>query len=113
MKRLSITHSKELEAYLREFVLSVGFITAFQFGANLWLGISVGTYDRGNPTLKRFVQKFELNRRITFSYFLTETSAPEGFVIGLEICGYDNREAKFKVGPEKVYFHRTSGDILS
>ena len=113
MKRISITNSKELDQFLNENGPTMGAIKAFQFGADVWISVSV----KGETTtwsdkklLAKAIQRFKDCHRIAMFFSEYDIFGPEKKEVRLEILGYDNQN-KNPTGMMIAYFQHKTGEV--
>ena len=112
MKRLSITNSGELVERLFRSPPTVGMLKAFQFGADMWSFITVGTNHGQSDeiALHRCREQFRDCHRITISNSLMP--AHQGrTAIQVEIRGYMKFEQKLS-RCLIISFDKITGEII-
>lgn len=119
MKRLSITHSDDLQRFLKYNLPSKGIIEAFQMGADIWMRIAAGQ-GKVRPyitamVLSTCIERFSDMYRITYSYSFVypsvENTESNRRVVRLEIVGYKKGQRE-KTCNLIILFDYLTGEII-
>lgn len=114
-KRLSITHSPELCRRLKENPPTIGMLTAFGFGASLWIEICEGDLFGLTPVtslLKGYLSEFKRCRRITMFHRIDTSSVYSSPVLLVKGYLYDGPAVPCSFKYE-VSFSGDTGKVLT